>query len=484
MSITETTSSTVIASAVGHVDTTQKRARSFVKKPSQEEKTKALKEIDDKVARLRPQLDAVREAIASVTDKTEFDPRTSLRKRLSELREQQAASKKGKQAKIDELNALNVALKKKIADLKVLNDKLPLKTCEAVDAQISALTKQVESGKIKLVEEKRFLSEISTLTKSKKSVAAAQAQQVAIDEDKKAIASLREAMNDPASSAQSDEYSAIQAQLDEITKAKDEVWKKRNELFDERTRLQKEIEVEYQRKKAVNDEYFAAVREHSTLLQEEQVRRREEFQQKKQLDLEEKRLAIAKEERDLAEIPAFQTEITTCDSVYKYLLQFSHDQKRVIEEVKADGGSPAQSSGASIRQADMTTNVPAGVMLAKKADKVEEVFFVYNAKAKKNKGLKEKKKENAPLTLPLAVVEQLVELKISVPSSSADVRKTLDALSEMSITFKANQAKATAENKRRAEERIAKLALSAEPSIDTIVEQTEIVAEIEATACK
>ncbi|KAF9945143.1 hypothetical protein BGZ70_004014 [Mortierella alpina] len=486
MSITETASSTAISSAAGHADTTQKKARSFVKKPSQEEKTKALKEIDDKLARLRPQLDAVREAIASVTDKTEVDPRTSLRKRLSELREQQAASKKGKQAKIDELNVLNAALKKKITDLKVLNDKLPFKTTEAVDAQISALTKQVESGKIKLVEEKRFLCEISTLTKSKKSVAAAQAQQVAIDEDKKAIVSLREAMNDQASSAQSDEYNAIQAQLDEITKAKDEVWKKRNELFDERTRLQKEIEVEHQRKKAVNDEYFAAVQEHSKLLQEEQVRRREEFQHKKQLDLEEKRLAIAKEERDLAEIPAFQTEIITCDSVHKYLLQFSHDQKRMTEEVKAEGGSPAQPSGATIRQADMTANVPAGVMLAKKADKVEEVFFVCNAKSKKNKGLKEKKKETASLTLPFAVVEQLVELKISVPTSSADVRKTLDALSEMSSTFKANQAKATAENKRRAEERIAKLALSAEQSvdIDSIVEQTEIVAEIEATACK
>ena len=270
------------------------------------------------------------------------------------------------------------------------------------------LTKQVESGKIKLVEEKRFLNEISTLTKSKKSVVAAQAQQAAIDEEKKNIASLKETINDQASSAQSDEYNAIQAQLDDITKAKDEVWKKRNELYDERTRLQKEIEVEYQRKKAVNDEYFAAVREHSKFLQDEQVRRREEFQQRKQLDLEEKRLAIAKEERDLAEIPAFQTEITTCDSVYNYLLQFSHDQKRMADEARAVEGTPVQPSSANVRQADMTTNVPAGVMLAKKADKVEEVFFVYNTKSKKSKGHKEKKKVAMSLTLPLAVVEQLV----------------------------------------------------------------------------
>ncbi|KAF9576170.1 hypothetical protein EC968_010293 [Mortierella alpina] len=484
MSITETTSSIPAASTAGQGGTTQKKARSFFKKPSQEEKIKVLKEIDDKVAKLRPQLDAVREAIASTADKTEIDPRVGLRKRLSELREQQAANKKGKQAKIDELNVLNAALKKKIVDLKALHDKLPFKTSEAVDAQISALTKQVESGKIKLVEEKRFLNEISTLTKSKKSVAAAQAQQVAIDEDKKAIASLREAINDQASSAQSDEYNAIQAQLDEITKAKDEVWKRRNALFDERTRLQKEIEAEYQRKKVVNDEYFAAIREHSKFLQEEQVRRREELQQKKLLDLEEKRLAIAKEERDLAEIPAFQTEIITCDSVYKYLLQFSHDQKRMTANVKASEGLPVQPSGAHIRQADMTAHVPAGVMLAKKADKAEEVFFAYSAKSKKNKALKEKKKETASLTLPLAIVEQLVGLKIAVPTSTADVEKTLDALSQMSSTYKANQAKATDDNKRQAEERIAKLALSAVQSIDSVVELTDIVAEIKAAACK
>ncbi|KAF9945960.1 hypothetical protein BGZ72_000809 [Mortierella alpina] len=484
MSITESAPLTVIASTASHDETAQKKTRSFVKKPNQEEKTRALKEIDDRLAILRPQLDAVREAITSVADKKEADPRTGLRKRLSELREQQAASKKGRQAKMEELNVLNAALKKKIADLKVLHDKLPFKTSEAVDAQISMLTKQVESGKIKLVEEKRFLNEISTLTKSKKSVVAAQAQQAAIDEDKKTIASLKETINDQASSAQSDEYNAIQAQLDEITKAKDEVWKKRNELYDERTRLQKEIEVEYQRKKAVNDEYFAAVREHSKFLQDEQVRRREEFQQRKQLDLEEKRLAIAKEERDLAEIPAFETEITTCDSVYNYLLQFSHDQKRMVDEARVVEGTPVQPSSANVRPADMTTNVPAGVMLAKKADKVEEVFFVYNTKSKKSKGFKEKKKVAMSLTLPLAVVEQLVELKVSVPTSSADVGKTLNALSEMSNTFKANQAKATAENKRKAEERIAKLDLSAVQSIDSVVEQTEITAEIDATACK
>ncbi|KAF9152555.1 hypothetical protein BG015_005076 [Linnemannia schmuckeri] len=449
----------------------------YVKKPSQEEKDQTLKEIEANMEKIRPRLNAVREAIASVTGKSESDPRTALRKRLGELRDKQAENKKGKQVKIDQLTALNNSLKKKIADLKAIQDKLPFKTQDAVEAQINKLEKQLESGSLKLVEEKRILAEISSLKKAKKSVDAAQAQQVAIDADKAAIAALKETIDDQTAKALSAEYNQIQAQLDEITKSKDEVWKKRNDLFDERTRLQKELDAEYQRKKTVNDEYFNALREYNKHQQEMQVRKREEYQAKKQQELEEKRLAVAKEERELAEIPAFTNEIITCDSVYKYLLQFSTDEKRIAD---AAAVAPVDAPATNVRQVDTTANVPSGVMLAKKADKVEEVFFA--GKSKKNKGPKEKKVEGNSFKLPLAVLEQLLELKVVVPTSPADLEKTLDALIEKRDGFKANQEKATAENKRKAEERIAKLTIS--ESGEVTEASTEKAVEVEATACR
>ncbi|KAF9572713.1 hypothetical protein EC968_009528 [Mortierella alpina] len=454
----------------------QKTARTFVKKPSQDEKNETLKEIEANMEKIRPRLNAVREAIASVTGKSESDPRTALRKRLGELRDQQAENKKGKQVKIDQLTALNNSLKKKIADLKAIQDKLPFKTQEAVEAQIVKLEKQLESGSLKLVEEKRILAEISSLKKAKKTVEAAQAQQIAIDADKAAIAALKETIDDQPAKALSAEYNKIQAELDEISKAKDEVWKKRNDLFDERTRLQKELDAEYQRKKTVNDEYFAALREYNKHQQEEQVRKREEYQAKKQQELEEKRLAIAKEERELAEIPAYTNEITTCDSVYRYLLQFSTDEKRIAE---ANATAAVEVPVANVRQVDATANVPSGVMLKKKADKEEEVFFA--GKSKKNKGPKEKKAEGNSFKLPLDVLHQLVELKVVVPTSPADLGKTLDALQEKRDHFKANQEKATAENKRKAEERIAKLTLTDAQESEATAEKS---AEAEATASR
>ncbi|KAF9398244.1 hypothetical protein BGX21_008015 [Mortierella sp. AD011] len=445
----------VTAPSTASSATSQKTTRTYVKKPNLDEKNNTIKEIETNMEKIRPRLNAVRDAIASMTGKSDADPRTALRKRLAELRDMQSENKKGKQVKIDQLNALNNSLKKKIADLKAAQDKLPFKTQEAVDAQIAKLEKQVDSGSLKLVEEKRALTEISSLKKAKKTVEAIQAQQVAIDADKAAIASLKETIDDQTAKALSAEYNQIQAQLDEISKAKDEVWKKRNDLFDERTRLQNELDAEYQRKKTVNDEYFAALREYQKFQQEEQARKREEYQAKKQQELEEKRLAIAKEERELAEIPAYTNEIITCDSVYKYLLQFSNDEKRIAE---AAASAPADTPSLNIRQVDATANVPKGVMLTKKADKEEEVFFV--GKSKKNKGPKEKKVEGNSFKLPLAVLEQLIELKIVVPTSPADLGKTLDALVEKRDYYKANQEKATSENKRKAEERIAKLTLS------------------------
>ncbi|KAG9062421.1 hypothetical protein KI688_005336 [Linnemannia hyalina] len=483
MTVTETLSPTSLRTAKA----TQKKAtttpRVVVRKPNPGDKTKTLNEIDERIAQLRPQLDAVRESINALTqtDKKEADPRVGLRKRLNELRDLRAANKKGKQGKIDQMKP------------------------STPPSRRGKLNKQVESGKLKLVEEKRTLAEISTLTKSKKSYTLLQDHQRAIDADKEAIILLKATLDaNDSYKLLSDEYNSLQFQVDEISKAKDEGWKKRNDLFDERTRLQRKLDATFALKKAVNDEYFSELRQHAKYLQDEQQRKREEIQQRREAELEEKRPAIAREERELAEIPAFQQEITTCDSVYKYLLQFSHDQNRVAAANATAAAANANNgtSAANIRQADTTANVPTSVMLAKKADKKADVFFVGGGckSMKTTKVPKEKKATDsthssptttstttATLKFSLAIMEQLFELKVTVPRSPADLEKTLDALLEKSTILKASQASTTAENTCKAEETIAKLTLAdlgttITTSIEHVVETTEIVPQIQATA--
>ncbi|KAI9232733.1 MAG: hypothetical protein BYD32DRAFT_465989 [Podila humilis] len=444
MSINETPPSPTQATTT---TTTKKTTRVVVRKPNLDDKNNAIRNIDAKIDEVRPRL-------ISTSCPTTSNQNERSSQALGELRDQQNENKKGKQAKVDKLKILNNNLKKKIADLKVLQDKLPFKTTKAVEAQISKLEKQVEKGSLKLVEEKMILSEIPILKISKKSVDTAQAQQAAIDADKAEIVAHKDTLDDDDARKLSAEYNKAQAALDEISKAKDEVWKKRNELFDERTRLQRELDAEFQRKKTINDEYYATVREHTKFLQDEQVRKREEIQTRKQQELEEKRRAIAREERELAEIPAFEAEITTCDSAYKYLVLFSNDQKRTAE-------------------ATATTTSIATVN-----KKVEDVYHV-GTKFKKGKGSKEKKNETSSLKLPLSF-----ELKIVVPTSPADLGKTLDALAEKRDHYRANQAKVTAENKHKTEERIAKLTLADVESTEAIVHRTEVAHMIEAAVLK
>ncbi|KAF9135504.1 hypothetical protein BG015_003270 [Linnemannia schmuckeri] len=323
------------------------------------------------------------------------------------------------------------------------------------------LNKQIESGKLKLVEKKRTLAEILTLNKSKKSYTLLHDHQRPIDADKEAITLLKATLGaDDPYKLLSDEYNTFQSQVDRIFKTKDEGWKRRNGLFYERTQLQRELRAAFVWKKTVNDEIFSALRLHAKYLQDEQQRKREEVQRRKQAELE--------EERELVEIPAFQQEIAACES-------FSYDQNRVAAANAGAATCNANSgaNAANIGQADTTTNVPTGVMLAMKADKKEDVFFVGGGR-KVNKTTKASKEKmatdstsssptaamtttatTATLKFTLVIMKQLFELKVTVPRSFADLEKTLDALLEKSITLKKNQASATAVNQRKTEERIA-----------------------------
>ncbi|KAF8929342.1 hypothetical protein BGZ47_001099 [Haplosporangium gracile] len=83
----------------------------------------------------------------------------------------------------------------------------------------------------------------------------------------------------------------------------------------------------------------------------------------------------------------------------------------------------------------------------------------------------------------------MFELKVTMPRSPADLEKTLDTLLEKSTTLKTNQVSVIDENKRKAEEQIAKLTLidlentttTTTTCTEHAVERTEIVPDIQAT---
>jgi uncharacterized coiled-coil DUF342 family protein len=81
---------------------------------------------------------------------------------------------------------------------------------------IRNLEKQVESGTLKLAEEKRALQDINSAKRSRRILEGFQAELDSVEKDKATIDQLRTQLDDPESKAVSDRYDAIKAELDEL----------------------------------------------------------------------------------------------------------------------------------------------------------------------------------------------------------------------------------------------------------------------------
>lgn len=74
----------------------------------------------------------------------------------------QAGHKSTRTKTLENIRRLQDRLQAKIKELNTARSKFPYKTGSEVDAKISSLEKQVESGKLSLVEERKTLNEISS----------------------------------------------------------------------------------------------------------------------------------------------------------------------------------------------------------------------------------------------------------------------------------------------------------------------------------
>ncbi|RUP42724.1 hypothetical protein BC936DRAFT_138166 [Jimgerdemannia flammicorona] len=427
-------------------------------RPDEEAFKKAQEDINAKINGLRKKSDAVKERLNNAPGKgSGNDKREELRGRLNDLRRQQAEIKQSKQGVFDQLSALDASIKKKIVDVKAA--KLPYKTTAEIDNRISELDQKVESGILKLVEEKRFVAEISSLKKARKAVEAQQVQQAAIDADKQTYDELKKTIDDSGARAISQEFDEVRAQLDALQKDYQSDREKRDELYNEQTALRQQLDEAYSDLRALRDEYKAKNDEYYAHQRQAQIQRREAARIKQQVIDEEKRQAAARNERELAEIPAFEEEIITCENLINFL------KPSAAAAAAEAAATTAATTAANVRQVD-SSNAPQGVALKKKADRDEDTYFVGGKYAKKSKG--QPKQAASPgatsaitpsgaFKIPLNMMEAFFTVDVAVPTSAADVDRAVEALRARLAHYKAEQPKVTEEKKRKAEEKIATL---------------------------
>ncbi len=104
--------------------------------------------------------------------------------------------------------------------------------------QSSTLNKQIESGSLKLIDEKKALAEITTLRRTRKTLETSSAADEAIAADKARIDELKKQLDDPEAKKVSERFDTLKKEMDGLREEGNKAYEERNKLFEERNELQ------------------------------------------------------------------------------------------------------------------------------------------------------------------------------------------------------------------------------------------------------
>ena len=363
--------------------------------------------------------------------------RQELIAQANEIRQKQAGGKTARTSKLDQIKKLDEQVRSRINEQKTAKAKVPYKSVEDVDRQIESLQKQVDSGSMKLVDEKKALNDISSLRKVRKNFGQFDDSQRQIDDLRAKIKEIKDSMDDPEQKAMSEQYSKIQAELDAIKAEQDEAYKGINSLRDERTRLHTEQQEKYTAIRKIKDDYYAQKKAYQAYDREAREKQRERRKAEHDRYVQERKKADA--ERVLAEAsdPAYLEEIRRANSLLQY---FDPEHKAEKGPLMADSGLSAQA------QRTVDESSIKGTKVLSKKDRDEDFMPAVTGK----KGKKGKKGSAATpaasgknFNCPPSVVEDCAFMGIEPPMSAEDVPAVTEKVRAKLDHWKSDQAAQT-----------------------------------------
>ncbi|KAG8899440.1 hypothetical protein FRC00_001419 [Tulasnella sp. 408] len=414
-------------------------------------------EIKKEIDALGAKLSAVKEKISLATKSgSGNDKRTQLKAELDRIRSEQGDIKGGREKLLSQVKSIEEDVKKKVSELQAKKGKSPFKTTAEVDARVKQLEAQVESGSMKVLEEKRALAEINNLNRQRKTIEAFQSDQDAIDALRAEADELRKDLNNPESKALSEQYDTIKKELDDLKKEADDAYNSRSVLFEERDGLQKELDALYTRKRESAKAYRDANDKWYAKQQEDRARRQERAKAAREAAENEKKKELVERLREEADTPAYQAEIEDCQTLIDF---FSGNVTTSSTGLDARVSNIVGVPELNLRTVEGDTN---GLVELKKDD--EEYFSAtkkkkgskINGSAKPNGSAKAAEPADR-FSVPLAKLSALASLSIPPPASAAEVPQTIENLNIKKEWLMANQERKTADNKAEAERKIAAL---------------------------
>jgi hypothetical protein len=271
---------------------------------------------------------------------------------------------------------------------------------------------------MKLVDEKKALSEITNLHKSKKLFAGFDDAQKQIDDLKAKIKEIKDSMEDPEAKTLSERYNKLQAELDAIKAEQDEAYKGLSGLRDERSKLHAEQNEKFHAIKKLKDEYYTQKKAAVAYEREQREKARERQQAERDRIAKERKMERAQKMLEEASDKAYLEEIRRANS----LLHFFDPTHAVVEKTPllADKGLGAQA------QRKVDASGIKGVALTRKEDREDEYFApVKKGKKGKKSGASETTSAKT-FNCPPAVIEDCAFIGIDPPMSAADVPAAIE----------------------------------------------------------
>jgi hypothetical protein len=284
---------------------------------------------------------------------------------------------------------------------------------------------------MKLVDEKKALTEISNLRKQRKNFAGFEDSQKAIDDVKAKIKTLRDSLDDPVAKARSDEYNKIQTELDSIKAEQDEVFKNIHTLRAKREELYKESQAKYQAMRALEDNHWKAKKAFQAYEYEQRQKTRDRIKAEQEaFNLKKKRERAEKVLAEASEL-AYLDEIRRAQSLIQYL-----------DPTTTSEAKPLVAPSGLTAEAQRTVD-DSGIKGMKVVKREEEEYFAGTGGKKGKKGRKGTASPAAPapgkFVLPPSVMEDCSSMGIEPPMSATDIPAVLEKAKEKLAFWRADQ---------------------------------------------
>ncbi|KPI37316.1 uncharacterized protein AB675_1573 [Cyphellophora attinorum] len=358
------------------------------------------------------------------------------------IRAKQAEHKASKGGQQDKLSKNDADMKKLMNEQKEMRSRSGFKSADEIDSKVKSLQANVDSGRMKVVDEKKTLDEIRNLNRQKKQFGEMDGLQKRIDQLKLENTELRKTFDNSEVRELSAKYDANQKELDEIKSARQSTKDSRDTIKADRDAAYNKQQEAYLAIRKLKDEHYAGLREYKEYNDKIYAAKRERQKAERDAYEKEKRRKVAEARLEDASAPAFYEELRAAESLIKHF-----DPSYTADEKTTDTSKFAASAERSVDDSKFKD--------MKVVKKEEEDFFVGGG-GKKKKG---KKTTSTKSTMNLSpdIIENCNKVGVDPPSSQADVPATIEKLKEKVAAWKKDQQSQTEKNIEKAKKEIEKL---------------------------